>query len=69
MENITFVDTLVKGFNNPDCAFYVGQMAGQFSTWFLISRIAMIYFAFKLLDKIVFTGIPHLFKKLKEKKE
>lgn len=65
MTNLTLVDTIVKGVNNPECAFFVGQTLGQLTTVYLITKIALIYFGLKLLDKIVFTGIPLLYKKIK----
>lgn len=60
----TLVDTIATGMNNPDCSFFVGQMIGTLSAGSLIVRVAIIYFGFKVLDKIVFTGIPYLYKNI-----
>lgn len=61
-----FNEILTKGMNNPDCSFYVGQTFGQISTIGLLARVMLVYFGIKLLDKMVFKGLPMLYKKLKE---
>jgi len=60
-----FINTTIAGLNNPDCAFYVGAMAGQMSTAYLIIKIAFIYYGLKLLDKLLFVGVPKFYKWIK----
>jgi hypothetical protein len=66
--NITLADTIVKGMNNPDCAFFVGQSLGYTTAGSLIFKVGLIYIALKALDKIIFTLIPKLYKKWRENK-
>ncbi len=59
-------NTILTGMNNPDCAFYVGQSLGYASAGTLIVRVTAVYFGVKLIDKILFTGIPNLYKKFRK---
>ena len=63
---MSITDVIMTGMNNPDCAFYVGAFAGNITTGGLIFRIALIYFGMKLIDKIVFLGIPKLYNLIKK---
>ena len=63
-----FVNSTIAGFNNPDCAFFVGSFAGSILTYMTIFRIALVYFGLRLLDKIIFSGIPKLYKFIKNRK-
>ena len=58
-------ETITAGMNNPDCAFYVGMVTGQASAGQFIFKIALVYFGFKLLDKLFFQGIPFCWKRLR----
>lgn len=63
---MSLVETISKGLNNPDCAFYVGQSLGYGQAGSLIFRVALIYFGLRLVDKLVFVGIPRLYRKYKK---
>lgn len=67
--NVTFYDIVVNGLNNPDCAFFVGQTFGYVLATRLVVMVGVIYFGFKLLDKIVFTWIPGSYNNWKAKHE
>ncbi|KKL77529.1 hypothetical protein LCGC14_2033970 [marine sediment metagenome] len=62
-----FAEIVTKGMNNPDCSFYVGQTFGQITTVGLLARVMLVYFGIKLLDKMVFKGLPMLYKKFKRR--
>jgi len=64
-----FINNTIAGLNNPDCAFYVGAMAGQMGIAYLIIRVMIIYFGIKLLEKLTFVGIPKFYKWLKVEME
>lgn len=59
--NNTLGDTLLKGINNPDCGFFVGYFTGSATVGSMIIRVVVIYYAIKLLDKLLFTGLPKLY--------
>lgn len=65
---MSLVDTMKTGLNNPDCAFYVGQSVGMATTGSIIVKVTVIYFGVKLIDKILFTGIPTIYKKFKARR-
>lgn len=62
----SFVNNTMAGMNNPECAFWVGQSVGNMAVGYLIIRIAFIYFGLKLLDKLVFIGIPKFYKWIRD---
>lgn len=66
---MSLTETISTGINNPECAFFVGQSLGYASAGTLMFRIALVYFGFKLLEKIAFVGIPLAYKKIKQKKK
>ena len=43
---------LMNGLNNPDCAFYTGQMFGQIIAFRTIFIILMIYLLLKIIEGI-----------------
>ena len=57
----SFINNTMAGINNPECAFFVGNMAGSIGLGYLMFRIALIYYGFKILDKLTFIGIPKLY--------
>jgi len=57
----TFINATLAGLNNPECAFYVGAMAGQFGLSYLIIRVAFIYFGLRILEKLILVGIPKFY--------
>jgi hypothetical protein len=61
--NITIADTIVKGMNNPDCAFFVGATVGNILTIKIVMWIALVYFALRLTEKLFFIGVPKLYKR------
>ena len=63
---MSLAETITTGMNNPECAFFVGQTLGNVTAGMLIVKITLIYFGVKLLDKIIFKGVPQLYKKLKK---
>ena len=64
---MSLAETIRTGMNNPECAFFVGQTLGVAQSGNLILKVALVYFGFRLLDRIVFTEIPKIYKKMKEK--
>lgn len=71
--NLTnFTENIVKGINNPDCAFFVGTTTGTFFTSALIIKIilasALIWFGFRILaEKIISPLIDYIAKKINKK--
>lgn len=64
---MSLADTIDAGLNNPECAFFVGQTFGQATTGAIILKVTAIYFGIKIIDKIIFSGIPKIYKKLRGK--
>lgn len=60
---MSLAETINNGLNNPECAFFVGQYLGQASTGKLVLYMSIIYFGIKLIDKIIFEGLPSICKK------
>lgn len=50
--NETLSSILLKGLNNPDCSFYVGNMFGQYTTFKIAFMIVIFYFFVKLIDRL-----------------
>ena len=59
-------ETISLGINNPDCSFFVGQSLGQATAASLIVKVTLVYFGVKVVDKIIFQGIPKLFRRAKK---
>jgi len=53
-----FINNTMAGINNPECAFFVGNTVGAMSIAYVFYRVILIYYAIKLLDKLIFKGIP-----------
>jgi len=68
MSNVTLVDTINAGLNNPEYAFFVGQSMGHATAGMLIVKVTIIYFVVKIVDKLLFSKIPQLWKHLSKKK-
>lgn len=56
-----FINNTMAGIDNPECAFFVGNMVGTASIGFIAFRLALIYYGIKLLDKLIFKGIPRFY--------
>lgn len=61
MSNVTLADTITAGLNNPECAFYVGNMMGTATIGFIAFRLALVYYGIKMLDKLIFKGVPKFY--------
>lgn len=56
-ETQAFTEIVLKGMNNPDCSFFVGNFTGQFMTMNWIITILIIYAILKVVDKLAFTPL------------
>ena len=67
--NDTFSAIILRGLNNPDCSFYVGQMMGQYTTFKITVIFILIYFGLRAFENLAFQPILEWIKtKLKLKK-
>ena len=55
------------GLNNPECAFFTGQMIGQMNTLGMVFMLVGSMLAFKLVGGLIDRGMALLKKALKEK--
>ena len=62
-----FIDNVLIGANNPDCSLYVGYTIGTISTWMFVGKIFLYYFALRLLERMLFEGIPRLYKFIRKR--
>ena len=49
----TLAESLTRGINNPDCAYFVGQSMGGYHQIQLIAIIMIGTLAYKALDKLI----------------
>ena len=56
-----FINTTIAGLNNPECAFYVGAMAGQAGLAYLIMKVAFIYYGLRFLEVLLLKGVPKFY--------
>ena len=66
---MTLSETISKGLNNPECAFFVGQFMGQATIVKTIFMITLIYFIIKATDKIALEPFLEFIKKKIYKKD
>lgn len=52
--NETIADTILKGMNNPDCAFYVGKWLGGYESIRIVIVILILLLIYKAIDKLAF---------------
>jgi len=52
--NIVLTETIQTGLNNPECAFFVGKMAGEAMIFNLMAALAIFGFLYKAVDKLAF---------------
>ena len=69
MSNTTGLsEILYAGLNNPECAFFTGQMFGLLTAIRYLFALMAIYFLFKIIDKLAFEPFIIWFKKKVRKK-
>lgn len=47
-------EIITAGLNNPECAFYVGAFTGQFMALRYLIVVLIIFFVFKIIEKLAF---------------
>ena len=52
-----FTQTIITGMNNPECAFFVGQVTGQNEAVRMLAIVLLAAFIFKLVNKAVIDPI------------
>ena len=63
-------ETIANGLNNPDCAFFVGNFLGNYTSFRWVLALIGAYFVFKAVDTLAFKPLLDFIKKsLKRKKK
>lgn len=50
-------ETIATGLNNPECAFFIGQMFGASMTFKIIIAIVIIGFLAKAIDRLAWNPL------------